>query len=141
MDLGHWVLSGVSGLDESSICDFLGFVYVITRKDNGKRYIGQKKFWKTTSKPPLKGKVNRRRSTVESDWRTYTGSSKSLNADIEELGKDNFSFEIVCLCGSKWEMTYTEYKRIIDEDAILRESYYNEFLGRVGKAPNSLKKP
>jgi hypothetical protein len=141
MDLGHWCLCGVSGLSDDNMIDYLGFVYVITRKDTGRKYIGQKKFWKTTSRPPLKGRVNKRRKTVESDWRTYTGSSKSLNLDIEALGKDNFIFEIIALCASKWEMTYTEYKKIIDEDAILRESYYNEFLGRVGKAPNSLKKP
>ena len=141
MDLGHWELCGIPDLTSDEITKYLGFVYVITRKDNGKRYIGQKKFWKTTTRPPLKGRVNKRRKTIESDWRMYTGSSKSLNQDIELYGKENFKFEIVHLCESKWEMTYTEYKRIIDEDAILRESYYNEFLGRVGKAPNSLKKP
>ena len=38
--------------------DYVGFVYLITNKINGKKYIGKKlaKFKKT--RPPLKGKKN-----------------------------------------------------------------------------------
>lgn len=119
--------------------DFLGFVYLITNNVENKKYIGQKLLWNKVTKPPKKGKVNKRRSKKESNWKEYTGSSKQLNEDIEKLGKDNFTFEILELYETKWEITYGEYSRIIKEDAIPKKSYYNDFLGRVGKCPNKLK--
>jgi hypothetical protein len=41
--------------------DCEGFVYLITNLTNNKKYIGKKLAKFKTSKPPLKGKVNRRR--------------------------------------------------------------------------------
>ena len=51
-----------------------GFVYIITNTTNNRKYIGKKlaKFKKT--RPPLKGRKNKRREKVESDWRDYWGS-------------------------------------------------------------------
>ena len=46
----------------------------------------------------------------ESDWLTYTGSSKELNDDIKLLGKDKFSFEILMFCTSKKSLSYNEVK-------------------------------
>ena len=48
------------------------FVYLITNTTNGKKYIGKKLAKFKTTKPPLKGKKNKRRGTKESDWRTYS---------------------------------------------------------------------
>ena len=78
--------------------DVEGFVYLITNLKSNKKYIGKKlaKFKKT--KPPLKGKKNKRRTTVESDWREYYGSSDHLQADVAELGSTNFTREILYLC-------------------------------------------
>ena len=47
------------------------FVYLITNKVNGMRYVGKKLAKFKTTKPPLKGKKNKRRGTKESDWRDY----------------------------------------------------------------------
>ncbi len=47
--------------------DKIGFVYLITNLDNGKKYIGKKLVQFKKSRPPLKGRKNRRRYQVESD--------------------------------------------------------------------------
>ncbi len=51
--------------------EYIGFVYLITNLTNGKKYIGKKLAKFKVTKKPLKGKKNKRRSTKESDWRTY----------------------------------------------------------------------
>ena len=62
--------------------DVVGFVYMITNITSGKKYIGKKLVQFKKSRPPLKGRKNRRRYKVESDWKDYYGSSDKLNEDI-----------------------------------------------------------
>ena len=81
--------------ESKDISDNYGFVYRITNTENGHDYIGRKFFWTIKKRPPLKGKKNKRRSTVETDWKTYYGSSERLVRDIEELGKEKFTREII----------------------------------------------
>jgi hypothetical protein len=71
----------------------------------------------------VKGKVKKIRK--DSDWLTYYGSSDELKADIERLGKDQFTREIVKLVKTRGELAYWESKYIFDTEAILRSSYYN----------------
>ena len=78
--------------------EYEGFVYLITNTTTGQKYVGKKLAKFKTTKPPLKGKKNKRRGTKESDWRTYWGSSDRLNADVAELGGDKFTREILYLC-------------------------------------------
>ena len=68
-----------------------GFVYLITNLTNDRKYIGKKLAKFKTTKPPLKGRKNKRRGYKESDWKTYWGSSDNLLADVEKLGKDKFT--------------------------------------------------
>ena len=49
----------------------IGFVYLITNITNNRKYIGKKLTQFKRSKKPLKGKTNKRRYTVESDWQDY----------------------------------------------------------------------
>jgi len=70
---------------------YIGFVYIITNKITGQKYIGKKLAQFKRTKPPLKGKKLKRRSVVESDWREYWGSSDRLNADVLALGPENFT--------------------------------------------------
>ena len=58
--------------------EFIGFVYLITNTTNERKYIGKKLTQFKRTKKPLKGKVNKRRYTVESDWKDYYGSSDEL---------------------------------------------------------------
>lgn len=84
-DLGHWVLSEGLKLPDNFIDNPpLGFVYKITNKETGKFYIGQKKILKVEKRPPLKGKVRKRKIIKQTDWRTYCSSSNELKQEILE---------------------------------------------------------
>lgn len=116
-----------------------GFVYRITNITYGKKYIGQKRLTKKVTRPPLKGKKRKRTEYVESDWHFYTGSSRELNEDIAKQGKQEFLFEIIQPCASKWELNYWEAYHIMNNHAIPRNDYYNGYLGRIGACPNKCK--
>ena len=88
--------------------DCVGFVYEITNTTNGRKYIGKKLAKFKRSKAPLKGRRNRRRYKVESDWQEYYGSSDDLTIDIKRLGAENFKREILFYCKSKSELSYVE---------------------------------
>jgi hypothetical protein len=110
-----------------------GFVYLITNLTNDKKYIGKKlaRFKKT--KPPLKGKKNKRRSTIESDWRDYWGSSDRLNEDVALLGPSNFTREILYYCTSRSELSYLEAREQFDRKVLETDEYYNGIINvRVG---------
>ena len=113
--------------------DCEGFVYLITNLTNNKKYVGKKlaKFKKT--RPPLKGKKNRRREKVESDWQDYWGSSDKLNEDVQTLGPENFSREILYFCNSRGLMSYLEAKEQFDRRVLESDEYYNGTINvRVG---------
>ena len=100
--MSDWTYQGntIDNLPEN--CE--AFVYLITNTTNSRKYVGKKlaKFKKT--RPPLKGKINKRRSKVESDWKDYWGSNDHLKADVEELGKDKFTREILYYCPSRGKL-------------------------------------
>ena len=105
--------------------EFIGFVYLITNVTNDRRYIGKKLTQFKRSKKPLKGKVNKRRYTVESDWKDYYGSSDELSADVELLGKDKFKREILFWCSSKSELSYIEAREQFTHKVLESKQWYN----------------
>jgi hypothetical protein len=132
MDTGHWKLA--NGL--KYIPDAFGFIYEIHCVPLNKKYVGKKQKISKVKRKPLKGKTRNRIDYKESDWKTYTGSSKELNEDIAKFGKENFNFTILEWCGSKWELGYKEIKHQLLKDVILSEGYYNGILNvRIGKPP------
>ena len=120
--------------------NIIGFVYIITNNTNNKKYIGKKLARFRKSRPPLKGKVNRRKYTIESDWQDYYGSSEHLNQDVQELGSENFTREILYYCSSKAELGYLEAKEQFDRRVLETDEYYNGIINvRVGGS-NRLRK-
>ena len=109
--------------------EFQGFVYMVTEKDTGKKYIGKKFFWKPKILPITKTRKRRVRTRAESDWRTYYGSSKEVQSLVESKGKDNYKREILKLCKTKGECSYYEAKLQFQYDVLLSDEYYNEFIG------------
>lgn len=107
------------------ISEYQGFVYVITDLTNNKKYVGKKGFWSKKTLPPLKGKTRKRRSIVESDWKTYYGSSDQVKQILQENGEQSFHREILHLCKSKGEMSYLEAKEQFDRRVLLDDNYYN----------------
>jgi hypothetical protein len=115
--------------------DCEGFVYLITNLTNDKKYIGKKLARFKTTKPPLKGRKNKRRGTKESDWRTYWGSSDHLNADVLTLGEDKFTREILYFCPSRGVLSYLEAKEQFDRKVLETDDYYNGIINvRVGSS-------
>lgn len=113
--------------------DYIGFVYLITNLKTGQKYIGKKLAQFKKTRPPLKGKKLKRRTTVESDWREYWGSSDRLNADVQTLGPENFTREILYLCKSKAEMSYLEAREQFERRVLETDEYYNGIINvRVG---------
>tara|TARA_Y100000996_G_scaffold346739_1_gene284935 strand:+ start:895 stop:1314 length:420 start_codon:yes stop_codon:yes gene_type:complete len=109
--------------------DYQGFVYEITELRTGKKYIGKKNFWKPKTLPKNSKRKRRIRTRVESDWRSYFGSSGILNQLVEEQGDQNFKKVILKLCKTKGEMSYYEAKLQFEKDVLFKEEYYNEFIG------------
>ena len=103
----------------------VGFVYQITNTTNGRMYIGKKLARFKRSRRPLKGRRNKRRYTVSSDWEYYYGSSDQLLADVEKLGKDNFKREILFYCKSKAELSYIEAREQFARKVLESNDYYN----------------
>ena len=111
--------------------DCVGFVYLITNTTNNKKYIGKKlaKFSKTTYKTvKLKNGTKKKkkiRSKIDSDWQEYYGSSVELSKDIETLGRDKFTREILYYCKSKAETSYIEAREQFDRKVLESNDYYN----------------
>ena len=102
-----------------------GFVYTITNIKTSKSYIGCKQYFYT-----------RKKKKVESNWKTYTGSSKHLNEDIKKHGKRNFKFEIIGEYKNKRSLKYYEcYYQMINHvltkklEGSDEAAYYNNYVG------------
>ena len=121
--MSDWTFKGQ--LFDGVIGDNVGFIYLITNTINGRKYVGQKGFWtrKTKITKGVKKKIK-----VESDWRDYYGSCQELLNDISELGKENFTREILSLHKAKGVMNYVESKMQFDLKVLESDEYYNRII-------------
>lgn len=134
-DTGHWEYPNEFDYDE-----WFGFIYRIIHTQTGREYLGKKQFHSYTRKK-IKGRKNRKKIIKESNWKKYTGSSKQLNNDIEEFGKDQFKFIIESLHETRGSLFYAEVEKQVKEN-VLRETldngdrrYYNGHIGSVKFLP------
>lgn len=107
---------------------YIGFIYEITDTSNGKKYIGKKLLVTKRKRPPLKGQKRKRIDTVQTDWEKYYGSSETVKQLVSERVQD-FKREILEFCKAKGELSYTEAKWQFSKEVLLRDDFYNEFIG------------
>jgi len=86
-----------------------GFIYITTNNINGKKYIGQRKFYRK--------------------WKIYLGSGTHLLYAIKKYGKENFSRKIIAVANTKEELDNVEIKFIKEYDAVDSKDYYNINIG------------
>ena len=113
---GHWDVSMVGEFDVNK---HVGFVYRITNLKSGRAYIGCKHFWR----------FKKRKKVAASEWRTYCSSSDYLKPDIQSLGKEAFSFEILMLCNNRRNLYYNEMRLQIELGVLESNDYYNANIG------------
>ena len=107
---------------------YYGFVYLITNTVTGRKYIGRK-FYHTYRK---------KKRVRESNWREYAGSCRPLQEDMQRLGKDKFTFEIICNYKTRGGVVSGEVHFQTDNDVLSPELlpcgerlYYNGQIGSV----------
>ena len=86
---------------------------------------GKKFFHKKKTLPITKTRKRRKHTRVESDWKTYFGSSVKVQELLEEHGADAFDREIIRLCKTKGDCAYYETKEQFDREVLIRPDYYN----------------
>ena len=121
--MNDWIYKGEPYLTPG---EYYGFVYIITNKIDGRKYIGKKFFWFLKRK-----QVNKKRKSykVESDWKEYWSSSDELRADVERLGRENFTREIIYLCASKGTCNYLEAKEQFTRSVLEhKDLWYNTWI-------------
>ena len=109
--------------------EYQGFVYEIKELSTDKKYIGKKNFWRPKILPKNSKRSRRVKTRVESDWREYYGSNQELQSLVERVGSEGYERKILHLCKTKGEMSYMEAKLQFMFDVLLKDDYYNEFIG------------
>lgn len=120
--LWHYQGAPIHSTDDLPEGKWMGFVYLITNRLDGRKYVG-KKLLTFASTRQVKGKKKRVR--VASDWMDYYGSSDELKADVEKLGAEHFHREILHLCATKGECNYLEAREQFDRRVLESDDYYN----------------
>lgn len=104
LEIEPWIYKGNS-VNDDIYKDYEGFVYIMTHKPTGKKYIGKKSFW---SSRKLKSS-DKRKTKVESNWKRYFSSSDDIKHLTKGDERANWTREIVFLCK---EMKYANYLEV-----------------------------
>lgn len=137
------------GRDIESIDDIpegaIGFVYLLTNIESGKKYIGKKFLYSERKKALTKKEIAALESKrlkkwkmvkSESDWLTYSSSSKDIQEEIKNGAQ--FYRDILHFTFSKLQTTYLEVKLQFVNEVLESEDWYNNninsswFRGNIG---------
>jgi hypothetical protein len=122
-----WLYNGKE-IGDDEVVGYAAFVYIITNLENNKRYIG-KKIFTSVRRQKVKGKKRRKKVQKESNWKSYFGSNLALIADVDRLGEDKFSREIVKLCKTRGTASYWEAKLQMQHEVLENpDKFYNEWI-------------
>ncbi len=101
----------------------VGFIYMITQKSTGRKYIGKKLLSKAATKTTngVKKKIRK-----ESDWLSYWSSSPDLIELIETAGEADFTKEILIFCNGKGGMAYAEELALYMVGALEDDKWMNQ---------------
>ena len=121
-----------------------GFIYEVTHKPTGKKYIGKKVLYFERNKKlgkrelaalreerKLKGIGGRvpakKKVKKESDWQTYYGSQKEI-LELVKAGESNeFTRDIIRYVKNKKQLTYFECKHLFIKEVLeTRNNYIND---------------
>lgn len=122
-----WLYNDKEVDDDNIPTGSVAFVYEITNNSTGRKYIG-KKLLKFTKRKRVKRSLRRKVTKTDSDWKSYYGSNKELIDERDRLGADIFTRRILRFCETKGEASYFESKLILENDAILKDEYYNSWV-------------
>ena len=123
--MNNWTYQGKEILEEEDIPfeNAMGFIYLITQKSTGKRYIGRKLLTKASSKT-VKGKKKKIRT--QSDWQKYWSSSPQIKEWIKEAGgTSDFTREILCFVSSRGSMVYCEEMCLYELGVLETDNWLN----------------
>lgn len=117
-----WLYKGSELTDDMIPAKAEGFIYMITHRPSGRRYIGRKLLTKAHRRQQNKKII---RSRVESDWREYWSSSPEVKQMVESEGTDNFVREILLFANTKGQLNYLEEKFLYCVGALESEDWMN----------------
>jgi hypothetical protein len=117
-----WLYKKSELTDEMIPAKAAGFIYMITHKPSGRKYIGRKLLTKAHRRQQNKKII---RTRVESDWREYWSSSPEVKALVESEGADNFVREILLFADTKGQLNYLEEKFLYCVGALESEDWFN----------------
>ena len=128
-----WIYQGRS---IASLSDFpentYGFIYEITHRETGQKYIGKKqlysyhtKYNKVFNEKTKRWNKVKEVTSTESNWQKYFGSNKEIVDLVKKEGKDKFIREIIYLCPDKKLLTYYELAFQCKRDVLTDPKYIN----------------
>jgi len=127
-ETNNWTYLGKEILSEDDIPvdKPIGFIYIITQKSTGNRYLGRKLLTKSKIKIN-KDTGKKRKSRIQSDWLDYWSSSPKITSWIKDAGgTDDFKREIILFVTSKAELLYMEECLLYKCNAMLSNEWIND---------------
>lgn len=129
-----WIYNGekITSIQQAPL-NVIGFIYLLTNIETGRRYIGKKYLWserkvKLTKKEvaALENKRLKKWKIVrkESDWLTYSSSSDEIKKEVAQGVQ--FRREIIHWTFSKIETYYQEVKLQFQNNVLESDEWYNK---------------